>query len=143
MDDYLLHLVAARVKEMNANGAALMQLDILVLQQNLRNIESAPSLSSSSTSASPSPSALAKSVELPHSALFFDLFTAGPDAIVARAKEHGKGYGVAGNRFGYEVVKRLVELAYGERLRDERREVTMRAQRELDAHLLEISEAMY
>ena len=64
-------------------------------------------------------------------------------AFVHVTQEFGKGYGVAGDRFGYEVVKRLVELAYGERLGDERREVTMRAQRELDAHLLEISEAMY
>ncbi|KAF2653742.1 hypothetical protein K491DRAFT_717810 [Lophiostoma macrostomum CBS 122681] len=156
MDDYLLHLLAARVREMNGNGAALMHLNILVLQQNLRNIETAPLPSSYSSATSPSaptsslnpssptnPSSATRALTLPHAALFFDLFTAGPDAIVARAKEFGNGYGVPGDRFGYEVVKRLVELAYGERLRDERREVTIQAQRGLDAHLLEISEAMY
>lgn len=100
-----------------------MQLNILVLQQNLKNIESNASLQ--------------------YSALFFDLFMEGPEAIVARAKKYGKGFGVPGGLFGEAVVKGLVELWYGERLKDERREVGVQARRQLDAQLLEISEFMY
>lgn len=122
-DTYLLHLCANRIKAMNEDGCKLMQLNILVLQQNLKNIESAASLT--------------------YSALFFDLFTAGPDAIVARAKEHGKGFGVPGEGFDEGVVKGMLELWYGEKLKDERREVGVQARRQLDAQLLEISEFMY
>ncbi|KAF2181842.1 hypothetical protein K469DRAFT_638041 [Zopfia rhizophila CBS 207.26] len=122
MDACLLRL-SSRITSMNQNGCALMQLNILVLQQNLKNIESRAAL--------------------PLSALFFDLFTVGADAVVARAKETGKGFGVEGGRFDYEMVKGLVELCYSEKLGSERREVGVQARRSLDAHLLEISEYMY
>lgn len=122
MDTYLLTL-SQRITALNANGCALMQLNILVLQQNLKNIEDR--------------------AELPYSALFFDLFTAGPDAIIARAKEYGNGFGVPGGRFTEKEVRSLVELCWGEKLRSERREVGVAARRGLDAHLLEISEFMY
>ncbi|KAF1953193.1 hypothetical protein CC80DRAFT_478220 [Byssothecium circinans] len=123
VDAYLLHLCSSTITAMNANGCALMQLNILVLQQNLLNVEAEASLQ--------------------WSAMFFDLFTAGPEAIVKRAKEHGKGYGVPGQRFGEEHVKGLLELWYGEKLRDERREVGVQAKRSMDGQLLEISEFMY
>lgn len=100
-----------------------MQLNILVLQQNLKNIESGASL--------------------PYAALFFDLFTAGPDAIVARAKQYGKGFGVPGGRFGEEDAKRLLQMTYEERLAAENREASVQAKRALDAQLLELSEYMY
>jgi exocyst complex component 4 len=125
MDVYLLSLCRG-ITAMNAYGCALMQLNILVLQQNLKNIES--------------------DAELPYSGLYFDLFTAGPDEIVRRAKKHGKGFGVngpAGELFGYDTVKGLIELWYAEKLRDERRDVNVQAKRQLDAQLLEISEFMY
>lgn len=126
MDIYLLSLCTSKLDNMNANGAALMQLNMLVLQQNLKNIEDGASL--------------------PNVKLFFDLFTAGPEAIVARAKEHGRGFGLQGlakDMFTQEKVKRLLELTYKERLADERREAVVQAQRERDAQLLEISEFMY
>lgn len=122
MDTHLLHL-SSKIGNMNPNGAKLMQLNILVLQQNLKNIE--------------------PSAQLPSSALFFDMFLAGPQEIVRRAKQEGKRFGGGNGVFGYEVVKGLVELSYGERLRDERREVGVQARRQLDSDLLEISEAMY
>jgi exocyst complex component 4 len=93
MDTYLLALCTSRIERMNTHGCAHMQLNILVLQQNLKNFE--------------------EGAALPNAALFFDLFTAGPDAIVARAKEHGN------------------------------RESSVSAKRQLDAQLLEISEFMY
>jgi exocyst complex component 4 len=127
MDIHLLSR-SSKISSMNENGAKLMQLNILVLQQNLKNISTDPATS------------------LPYSALYFDLFLAGPDEIVARAKELGKGFGCTGiakDMFGYDAVKTLIELTYGERLKDERREVGVAAKRELDSHLLEISEALY
>lgn len=126
MDIYLLSLCTSKLDNMNANGCALMQLNMLVLQQNLKNIE--------------------EGATLPNVALFFDLFTAGPEAIVARAKEHGRGFGLQGlakEMFTQEKVKRLLELTFKERLADERREAVVQAQRERDAQLLEISEFMY
>ncbi|KAF2205581.1 hypothetical protein GQ43DRAFT_385604 [Delitschia confertaspora ATCC 74209] len=119
MDTYLLHL-SKRIHLMNASGCSLMQLNILVLQQNLRNIEP-------------------RAGTLPFSAAFFDFFDAGPDAIVKKAKETGgKNLG-----FSYEEVKGLVELCYSEKLRSERREVVLQAKRALDDHLLQISEYMW
>jgi exocyst complex component 4 len=108
---------------MNTHGCAHMQLNILVLQQNLKNIE--------------------EGAALPHSALFFDLFTAGPDAIVARAKQYGKDFGVPEGLFDETSVKRLLEMTYEERLNGENRESSVSARRQLDAQLLEISEFMY
>ncbi|KAF2865024.1 Sec8 exocyst complex component-specific domain-containing protein [Massariosphaeria phaeospora] len=122
MDAYLLHL-SSRITSLNPNGAKLMQLNILVLQQNLKNIE--------------------PDAELPYAALFFDLYTEGPDAIVARAKRYGKTFGVPQERFGQAAVEGLLRLTYGERLRDERREVGVQAKRAMDGQLLEVSEYMY
>ncbi|KAF2714851.1 hypothetical protein K504DRAFT_486654 [Pleomassaria siparia CBS 279.74] len=122
MDAFIL-LHSQRIISLNANGCALMQLNILVLQQNLKNIEDR--------------------AELPNSALFFDLFTAGPEAIIAHAKEHGNRFGLPNGRFTAEGVRKLVELCWAERLGSERRDVGVAARRGLDAHLLEISEFMY
>lgn len=104
---------------MNKNGCSLMQLNILVLQQNLKNIEPNGSLQ--------------------FSAAFFDLFDSGPDGIVAKAKENqGKDIG-----FSYEEMKALIELCYSERLQSDRREVVLQAKRGLDDHLLQINEYMW
>jgi exocyst complex component 4 len=123
MDTYLLALCTSRIERMNTHGCAHMQLNILVLQQNLKNIE--------------------EGAELPNSALFFDLFTAGPDVIVSRAKDHGKDFGVPGGMFNETSVKKLLEMTYEERLNGENRESSVSAKRQLDAQLLEISEFMY
>lgn len=126
MDIYLLSLCTSKLDNMNANGCALMQLNMLVLQQNLKNIE--------------------EGAALPNIALFLDLFAAGPEAIVVRAKEHGRGFGLHGlakEMFTQEKVKKLLELTYVEKLGDERREAVVQAQRERDAQLLDISEFMY
>ncbi|KAL1608190.1 exocyst subunit [Paraconiothyrium brasiliense] len=122
-DTYLLHLCIQRIKSMNEDGCRLMQLNILVLQQNLKNIES--------------------DANLQYSALYFDLFTEGPEAVTTRAKEHGKGYGVPNGLITEQVVKDLLRLCYGDKLKNERREVGVQAQRQLEAQELEISEYMY
>lgn len=123
MDTYLLSLCTRRIGRMNTHGCAHMQLNILVLQQNLKNIE--------------------EGAELPNAALFFDLFTAGPDAIVTRAKQYGKDFGVAGGMLGEASVKKLLEMTFEERLTGDNRESSVSAKRQLDAQLLEISEFMY
>lgn len=123
MDTYLLTLCTSRIERMNTHGCAHMQLNILVLQQNLKNIE--------------------EGAELPYSALFFDLFIAGPDAIVGRAKQHGRDFGIPGGMFNETSVKRLLEMTYEERLTGDNRESSVSAKRQLDAQLLEISEFMY
>jgi exocyst complex component 4 len=123
MDTYLLALCRSRIERMNTHGCAHMQLNILVLQQNLKNIE--------------------QGAELPYSALFFDLFTAGPDAIVARAKQHGKDFGIPGGMLNETGVKKLLQMTYEERLTGDNRESSVSAKRQLDAQLLEISEFMY
>lgn len=123
MDTWLFTLCTSKIARMNTNGCALMQLNILVLQQNLKNVEDGAAL--------------------PYAALFFDLFTAGPDAIVARAKQFGRGFGVPGDRFGEAEVKGLLVMTYEERVNDQNRESSVQAKRALDAQLLEISEFMY
>jgi exocyst complex component 4 len=123
MDTYLLALCTGKIESMNTNGCAHMQLNILVLQQNLKNIEDGAAL--------------------PNSALFFDLFTAGPDVIVARAQKYGRDFGVPGGMFNETSVKKLLEMTYEERLTGDNRESSVSAKRQLDAQLLEISEFMY
>ena len=123
MDTYLFTLCTSKIERMNTNGCALMQLNILVLQQNLKNIEDGATL--------------------PYAALFFDMFTAGPDAIVARAKQYGKGFGVPGKTFGEDNVRKLLEMTYEEKVNAENREASVQAKRSLDAQLLELSEFMY
>ncbi|KAF2738647.1 hypothetical protein EJ04DRAFT_486119 [Polyplosphaeria fusca] len=123
MDAYLLHHSATKITSLDANGAALMQLNILVLQQNLKNIDAGASLE--------------------HAALYFDLFNAGPEAIVARAKERGRKFAGEGKGWDYEIVRGLLEVCFRERLGDARREVGVQARRQLDAAVLEVSEYMY
>ena len=101
---------------MNVNGCSKIQLNILVLQQNLKNIEPAALLS--------------------RSALYYDLFSAGPDAVIAKAKESGKECG-----FTYDEMKRLWELCYSEAMT--KIEGSVQAKRSLDEHLLELSEYLY
>lgn len=118
MDQLLVHH-AGKIPIMNENGCGRMQLNILVLQQNLKNIE---------------PNAL-----LTRSAQLFDYFAAGPDAIIARARES------SGNNMGftYDELKPIIELCYSEALNSPRRELAVQARRGLDDHLLQLSEHMW
>ena len=118
MDQAIL-MNSSRIQVMNENGCRRMQLNILVLQQNLRNIE---------------PKAL-----LTRSATFFNFFSTRPDAIIARAKETG-GKGL---EFSYDELKVLVELCYSDAMSSPRREVAMQAKRNMDDHLLQLSEHLW
>lgn len=120
--DSLIMYHTPSIKGMNEHGCARMQLNIFVLQQNLKNIEPYASLTRSIS--------------------FFDLFTAGPDAIIARAKEND-GQGIKDLGLGYDELKLLIELCYSNDLGGERTDAALQAKRGLDDHLLQLSECMY
>lgn len=96
-----------------------MQLNILVLQQNLKNIE--------------------KDVSLDRSAKFFDLFTEGADAVIKYASA---GEGKA-EKFSYDELKCLVELCYSEQVCSPERGISTVAKRGMGEHLLQLSEHMW
>ena len=119
MDSFLV-TNAGMVKAINAHGCGRMQLNILVLQQNLKNIEA--------------------DVGLDRAAKFFDLFTAGPDAVVKQAKEekeNGNGGKVA---FTYDELKTLVELCFSEQLASPERGIMTSASRSMGDHMLQLEE---
>ncbi|KAL8736828.1 MAG: hypothetical protein Q9181_002292 [Wetmoreana brouardii] len=116
--DTLLVAHASRIKAMDVNGCGRMQLNILVLQQNLKGVEGDVSLSRSSH--------------------FFELFAEGADSIVARVKETGgKDSG-----FTLEEWKVLVELCHSEGLQSAQRETSVQARRRLTEHLRQLEEYM-
>ena len=118
IDTALLSLTPKMVTAMNADGCARMQLNILVLQQNLKAIEV--------------DAVVGRSVE------YFDMFTQGAGGIVALAKERGKEVG-----FTLEELKGLVELSYSEGLRSEGREGAVAARKGLGSALMELSEILW
>ncbi|KAH7393163.1 Sec8 exocyst complex component-specific domain-containing protein [Cadophora sp. MPI-SDFR-AT-0126] len=114
---------AGMVKAMNAHGCGRMQLNILVLQQNLKNIET--------------------NVNLDRAGKFFDLFTAGPDAIVKHAREEKESGSGAKELFSFEELKMLVELCYSEQLASPERGISTVAKRGMGEHSLQLSEYMW
>ena len=117
--DTILVTNASQISVMNLNGCERMQLNILVLQQNLRSVENG--------------------VALTRSTQFFDYFHQGADAIIEKAKATGgKDLG-----FSLEEVKVLVELCYSGALQSQQRDVVAQAKRALSDHLLQLSESMW
>lgn len=119
--DTMLVANAAKISRMNANGCGRMSLNILVLQQNLKNIEA--------------------DAVLTRATMYYNLFGAGPDAVVQLAKESKDG----GEKcvFTYEELKVLLELYYSEENASERREVAMKAKTALNDALLQLSEYLW
>ncbi|OTB05877.1 hypothetical protein M426DRAFT_319565 [Hypoxylon sp. CI-4A] len=120
---------ALATQPMNMRGCERMQLNILVLQQNLKNIEAG--------------------VNLARAANYFSLFQEGPDAIVDKAKrdkereaEGGAGIPDA-EKFTYDELKALVELCYSEQLADPERGVAAAAKRQMGEKVLALSEYMW
>jgi exocyst complex component 4 len=149
---------------MNRRGCGRMRLNVLVLQQNLKNIEDGPG------------------ADLGRAARYFELFDEGPDKVVemvrrdserARLKagegggqDGGQGGGVDGVEeegkkekqqgtgaapgdkadgfmFTYDELKALLELCYSEQLADPERGVAAAAKRQLADKLLGLSEYMW
>lgn len=135
-DSYLV-ANGAMVAPINARGSGRMQLNILVLQQNLKNIEAG--------------------VDLARAANYWALFDQGADAIVAKAREdaarvagaEGEGEGgvpPAGrdpDRFTYDELKALIELCYSELMASPERGNVNAAKRNMAEKLLELSEHMW
>ncbi|KAI9746344.1 MAG: hypothetical protein M1818_000056 [Claussenomyces sp. TS43310] len=123
--DTLLVTDAGTVQSMNVNGCGRMQLNILVLQQNLKNIE--------------------PDVGLSRAAAYYDLFSAGPDAILERARE-GKDKVEHGHRretYNYDELKTLLELCFSQQISDPERGVSTVARRSMGDKLLQLSEVMW
>ena len=118
--DSFLVTNAGMVKAINAHGCGRMQLNILVLQQNLKNIEA--------------------DVSLERAAKFFDLFTEGPDAVVKQAKEEKESGNEGKEAFSYDELKTLVELCYSEQLASPERGITTSASRSMGDHMLQLEE---
>lgn len=121
---------ASMVGPINAKGSGRMQLNILVLQQNLKNIEAG--------------------VDLARAANYWALFDGGADAIVAKAKDDAeKGAAAAGptsrdpERFSYDELKALIELCYSELMASKERGIENNAKRAMGDKLLELSEHMW
>jgi len=109
---------------MNANGCGRMQLNILVMQQNLKNIE--------------------ENVNLDRATSFFNLFVEGPEAVLKQAnRAESTGETGVKETFGYDELKTLVELCYSEQLEDPERGISSVAKRRMDEHLLQLSELMW
>ncbi|KAI1283659.1 Sec8 exocyst complex component-specific domain-containing protein [Xylaria sp. FL0933] len=119
---------ALSTQPMNMRGCERMQLNILVLQQNLKNIEA--------------------DVDLARATRYYKLFEEGVDAIVEKAKrdkerEAGEDSIPEAERFSYDELKALVELCYSVQLADPERGVNAAAKRQMGEKVLELSEYMW
>jgi exocyst complex component 4 len=119
---------------MNARGCGRMQLNILVLQQNLKNVE--------------------EDVDLARAANYYSLFEKGPDAVVDKAREQAAAAAAgdddsasarpaAADRFSYDELKAMLELWYSEQLANPERGISSAARRQLNDKLLGLSEHMW
>ena len=125
IDTFLVSSAVHISQGMNENGCRRMQLNILVLSQNLKTIET---------------SSADRSIELERSARFFDLFMEGADSVVEKAKDRG-GEGLDG--FSLEELKGLLELWYRDGTESTAREVQVKSRRELGDRLLILSECLW
>ncbi|KAI2641901.1 Sec8 exocyst complex component-specific domain-containing protein [Hypomontagnella submonticulosa] len=120
---------ALATQPMNIRGCERMQLNILVLQQNLKNIEAG--------------------VDLARAANYYSLFQEGPDHIVDKAKRDKEREAesntavLEAERFTYDELKALVELCYSEQLADPERGVAAAAKRQMGEKVLALSEHMW
>lgn len=143
---------------MNENGALRLQLDVLVLQQNLKNIIIDPSTTTTSSSSSPDPQKHHQTevIALPRSAKFLDWFLEGAEQALDYAKDEKEAFATnpdaalaAGNGepFSYEELKILVDLCFSETLRGphgaENREDFMAAKKASADALLRLNEVMW
>ncbi|GJC81998.1 putative exocyst complex component sec8 [Colletotrichum liriopes] len=116
---------AAFVSPMNAKGCGRMQLNILVLQQNLKNVE--------------------EGVDLARASNYFALFDKGPDAIVEKAREDKDKdeHADPSDTFNYEELRTLLELCFSEQLANPERGIASAAKRQMADKMLGLSEHMW
>ncbi|KAL3471405.1 hypothetical protein BJX99DRAFT_250495 [Aspergillus californicus] len=138
---------------MNENGALRLQLDVLVLQQNLKNVILEPSISDET--ASQEAEQYQEVVSLPRSAKFLDWFLEGAEKALDFAKEEkehlaahgGQALAPDGGTFTYEELKVLVDLCFSEILKgpkgEDNREDFMAAKKASADALLRLNEIMW
>lgn len=134
---------------MNNNGALLLQLDVLVLQQNLKNIIT--------TNTPDGEGQGEEQIALPRSAKFLDWFLEGPEKALDYAREEkelfasqGEERGLAagnGEPFTYDELKVLIDLCYSELIRgprgEQNREDYLAARRSHGDAMLKLNEVMW
>ena len=138
---------------MNENGALRLQLDVLVLQQNLKNIIVDPTVESTTGSNNPASQEI---VALPRSAKFLDWFLEGAEMALDYAKEEKEMFAAQGNQalaagngepFTFDELRVLVELCFSEILRGprgaENREDFMVSKKASADALLRLNEIMW
>ncbi|KAE8350945.1 hypothetical protein BDV28DRAFT_159187 [Aspergillus coremiiformis] len=147
------HLIGA----MNENGALRLQLDVLVLQQNLKNIIIDPTVDANEEEcASPESEQYHEIVALPRSAKFLDWFLEGAEKALDYAKDEKESFAAhpekalaAGNGepFTYDELKVLVDLCFSDVLKGprgvENREEFMAAKKASADALLRLNEIMW
>ncbi|KAI6782434.1 exocyst complex component-like protein [Emericellopsis cladophorae] len=113
---------------MNANGSGRMQLNILVLQQNLKNIE--------------------QGVDLARAANYYALFDKGVDDIIEEARQSKERQQAGGdpndpNNFSYNELKALIELCFSEQMANPERGIASAGRRAMDEKLQQLSEHVW
>lgn len=140
--DRVLVVGADYIQVMNTNGAQRMGLDILVLQQNLRNIAVTPSKpSSNGVMANGQRSLDDPEAELKESAQFYNLFLQGPEKVMLYVKENKEKE--AGVAFTYDELRTLIELCYSTALRSTDREENVKARKGMQDCLLQLGELLW
>lgn len=141
---------------MNANGALRLQLDVLVLQQNLKNIIVHPSATTEQGNAGAQQGETPETVALPRSAKFLDWFLEGAEKALDYAKEEKETFATQGHMalaagngepFTYDELKVLVDLCFSDTLLGPRgvdnREEFMAAKKASADALLKLNEIMW
>ena len=133
--DTALVRLSSSIKAMNLLGCARMQLSILILQQNLKDIVAGRGGVVESTNAANNHNDNQDDdATLSKSTRYFNLFERGAEEIVKEARESG---------FSMEELKVLVRLWYSEGMGSSAREVSAKARKEMGERELGLSEVMW
>ncbi|GES65904.1 exocyst complex component Sec8 [Aspergillus terreus] len=143
---------------MNENGALRLQLDVLVLQQNLKNIIIDPTTETANEDRQPrrGREEHQETVALPRSAKFLDWFMEGAEKALDYAKDEKESFAEQGEKalaagngepFTYDELKVLIDLCFSDILHgprgDENREDFMTAKKASADALLRLNEIMW
>ncbi|KAG5437178.1 hypothetical protein PCANB_001155 [Pneumocystis canis] len=123
MIDNLLVLSAENIERMNVAGSKKMLLNIMILQQNLKNIIKD-----------------VKNIKFEKSNYFYKIFKLGPKNLLKEIKE-------SANIFSYDEIKTLFQLQYSEDLVKanelNRPDITMALKHSLNENLIELNEYLW
>jgi exocyst complex component 4 len=143
--DRTLIVGADYIQVMNTSGAQRMGLDILVLQQNLRNIAVTSGLGQKAQPTGPSNVHTVADDEeeavLEQSAQFYNLFLQGPERVMSFVKENKAKEGGVG--YTYDELRTLIELCYSAALRSADREENVKAKKGMQDCLLQLGELLW